>query len=255
MSIYDLIEFPNKDIRETIRLNYPVFSKYKQLPMDMLKKYEGIVVPCEFEEYETVITWINEYNHLLFFMFIPLYQAIDTHQKMNDSDNSSDLFRHLRALFYYFSEIVAYYIDCAFEKSAHIFNAMFELRVNEHCGSLKQILKRIKEGADKSAIFQEVTNKLEIIYRNEYFRNLINIRNKNTHSIKVLHRNLYDVYDPKTKVTSTYVSKVIMPDEILNTIFGAMELLSDYTSFIEGIIDKYYTSIYEEFCSHKEDFV
>lgn len=65
----------------------------------------------------------------------------------------------------------------------------------------------------------------------------------------------YNVYDPKTTVTSTCVSEVIQPDDILDTIFGAMELLGDYTSFIESIIYKYYRSIYKEFGSHREDII
>ena len=242
INIYDLIKFPDKDTREAIRLKYSVFSRYKQIPLNILKKYEGTFL-CEFENYEIVITWINEYNHLLFFMLIPLYQAIDTYEKIRDCEIASDLFQNLRALFYYYSEIVSYYIDCAFEKSAQIFNAMFNLRINEGRGCINKIMKEIRKRAEESAIINEVLVKLEAIHTDKYYCDLANIRNKNTHYIKVHHGNLYNVYDPKSKVTSTCVSEVIEPDEVLDTIFLAMELLDDYTSFIESILYKYYRSI------------
>jgi hypothetical protein len=252
MNIYDLIEFPNKTAREQIRSLYPVFSFYKQISPNALDKYKGLV-PIEFEDYDmTVTTWVNEYNHLWFIMLIPLYQAIDSYQKMTELNSSEELYQYLRYLFYFYSEISAYYIDCAFEKSAYIFNAMFELRVNEHQSSLKEIYKKIKEKAEKGIIIKDVKAKLESIKTNKYYCDITNIRNKNTHSIKVSHRNLYEVFNHKTGITKTYVSKVIMPEELMKIIFGSIELLSDYTDFIEKTIEKYYASIYEEFCLNSE---
>lgn len=189
INMYDLIEFPDKDTRETIRSKYSVFSQYKQIPLNMLKKYEGAFL-CEFENYEIVRTWVNEYNHLLFFMLIPLYQTIDTYEKIKDCENASDLYQNLRALLYYYSEIVAYYIDCAFEKSAQIFNAMFDLRINEGSGCFSKIMKEIRKRAEESDIINEVLIKLQAIHKDKYYCDLANIRNKNTHNIKVHHGNL-----------------------------------------------------------------
>ncbi len=250
MNIYDLIEFPSKEKREDIRSKYPIFSLYKQIPMNMLKKYEGVVVPCEFVEYEmTVGTWINEYNHLLFFMLIPLYHAIDLYRKMVEVDSSTEIFGGLNVLFYHYSETVAFYMDSTFEKSTQIFNSMFELKVEDKQGSFGKIIDEIKRGAKTNKIFNEVAIKFAEINKNQYYSDISYIRNKCTHSIKVSHESLYDIYDQDTMITTTCISKKISPDEFLNTIFGAMQLLNDYTVFIESIIVKYYADLYEKFCS------
>lgn len=106
-------------------------------------------------------------------MLIPLYQAIDTYEKIRDCEIASDLFQNLRALFYYYSEIVSYYIDCAFEKSAQIFNAMFNLRINEDRGCINKIMKEIRKRAEESAIINEVLVKLEAIHTDKYYCDLL----------------------------------------------------------------------------------
>lgn len=143
LNLYDFIEFPNDEIRDNLRKKYTAFTDLKQIPTRLTEKYDGKQVPCEFMDYETtVVTWIREYNYSVFILNIPLFQMLDVHQSIVSCDEEKEKLLYYSFLFNYYSELLAYYIDCAFKKSINIFNAMFSLKVNDDNNSFMQILSQ-----------------------------------------------------------------------------------------------------------------
>jgi len=226
LNLYDFIEFPNDEIRDNLRKNYTAFSDLKQIPTRLTEKYDRKQVPCEFMDYQTtVVTWIKEYNYSVFILNIPLFQMLDVYQSIVSGDEEKDQLLYYSFLFNYYSELLAYYIDCAFKKSINIFNTMFELKVNDDNNSFMKILKEVKKESKSNKIINKANRKLQVIKDNSYYQDVIAIRNRNTHSIRATQYGFLDRYDPKTGITHGTVNKPVKPDEIVMAILESIKLL------------------------------
>lgn len=248
LNLYDFIKFPNSNIRVNLRENYKVFSKLKQISTDLIEKYDEKQVPCEFLDYQTtVLTWIKEYNYSVFILSIPLYQMLDVYQNIISNDTENEQLLYYLFIFNYYSELLAYYIDCAFKKSVNIFNEMFELKVNDDINSFMKILKGIQKESKSNNILNKVNQKLQQIKDSRYYQEIIDIRNRNTHSIRATQTGFLNKYDLKNGITFGIVNMLVKPEKIVLTILESIKLLEEYTVFIEKIIDEYYDSLYEKF--------
>lgn len=249
INLFDFVQFPNIDRRELLRSHYEVFTKLIQIKTNILEKYKEKEVPFDFIDYGTsVITWIIEYNHELFAISIPLYQMFDTYHRLIliSSDHNIDQCQCLQILINYYSEIIAYYIDSAFEKSIYIFNSMFRLKINQGKGSLQKIVKEISRNS-KNNRFIEMTNKeLSGIKANNIYQGLKEMRNLNTHSIRATQQGFLDIYNEKTGITESKITTNKDSKETVEVIIGAVTLLCNYTEFINNLLEEYYDSIYDD---------
>ena len=130
LNLYDIIEFPNNEIRANIRKKYFAFYELKQITVNFDEKYDGKEVPFEFFNYQTTIaTWIREYNYSIFIINIPLFQMLHIYESIASSDEKKEQLPYYSFLFNYYCELLAYYIDWAFKKSINIFNTIFDLKL------------------------------------------------------------------------------------------------------------------------------
>ena len=110
-----------------------------------------------------------------------------------------------------------------------------------------QILKEVRKKSKSNVIIKKLTLELQKIKHNKYYKDIVNIRNLNTHSVRATQSGFLEIYDSKTGVTFGTISKPVKPDEIVTTILGSIKLLGQYSVFIEEIIEEYYNYLYNEY--------
>jgi hypothetical protein len=250
LNLYDIIEFPNNEIRANLRKKYFAFYELKQITVNLDEKYDGKEVPFEFIDYQTTVaTWIREYNYSIFIINIPLFQMLYVYESIASSDEKKEQLPYYSFLFNYYCELLAYYIDWAFKKSVNIFNAIFELKVNviDNPNSFSDILKEVRNKSKSNVIINKLKLELQKIKGNKYYNDIVNIRNLNTHSVRATQSGFLEIYDSKTVGIKGIISKPVKPDEIVTTILEAIKLLGQYSVFIEEIIEEYYDCIYKEY--------
>lgn len=248
LNIYDYIEFPNTHRRNFLRKEYGIFSELRQVDTSILEKYDDKTVPYEFIDYNTTVsTWINEYNHAIFALSIPLYQMIDIYHQSLFGNPSKEQLLCSQMLINYYSEIIAYYVDCAFKKSVNIFNSMFRLNVNDSQKSFNEIIQEVKNKSKDDLFINRVYQELRRINDNNYYKEILGIRNKNTHSVRPTQQGFIDEYDKKTGITAGYITKSIGYKRIVEIIVGAIKLLGEYTKFINNLEEEYYEFLYENY--------
>jgi hypothetical protein len=250
LNLYDIIQFPNSEIRKNLRKKYFAFAELKQITVNIDEKYDGTEVPCEFINYgTTVATWIREYNYSIFIMSIPLFEMLYVYESISSDDEKKEQLPYHSFLLNYYCELLAYYIDWAFKKSVNIFNALFELNVNviDNPKSFSDILKEVRNKSKSNRIINKLELELQQFKSNKYYIDIINIRNLNTHSIRATQSGYLEIYDSKTGGTKGTISVPVKPDEIFTTILEAIKLLGQYSVFIEEIIEEYYDFLYKEY--------
>jgi len=179
LNLYDLIKFPNGEIRANLRNNYSAFSELKLISINPVEKYNE--VPCEFIDYQTiVVTWIKEYNYAIYILNIPLFQMLDVYESMASGDVNKEQLPYYLFLFNYYCELLAYYIDCAFKKSVNIFNAIFKLNINDELNSFMKIIEEIRRRSKSNKIINKTNFGLKKFKDNRYYQDIIKIRNRNT---------------------------------------------------------------------------
>jgi len=246
--LYDIIEFPNNKIRANLKKKYFAFYELKQITVNIDDKYDGKEVPIEFFNYRTTVaTWIREYNYSIFIINIPLFQMLYIYESLTSGDENKEKLPYYSFLFNYYCELLAYYIDWAFKKSINIFNTIFELEVNDNPNCFIQILKEIRNKSKSNVIINKLKIELQKIEGNKYYKDIVNIRNLNTHSVRATQSGFMEIYDLRTGVTSGIISKPVKPDEIVTTILGSIKLLGQYSVLIEEIIEEHYDYLYKEY--------
>jgi hypothetical protein len=138
-------------------------------------------------------------------------------------------------------------------QSVNIFNSTFELNVNEGLGSFKQILNAMRNQAKGNKTINKVNKKLISFQKDKYYREIIKMRNLNTHSVRVTQFGFIDTYDSITGITTGTVNTPMKSNEIVFVILESIKLLGEYTDFIEENIRVYYDDLYDEYQKMDEE--
>jgi len=232
-NIFDLIKFPDKDERSRLYQTYDVFKDLKTINTSFTEKYKEI--PAEFKQLIFgMLPWINEFNYAIFVLKIPLLFMLHIHTKCMQEIDLEEKTQY-KFLFNYFAEQAAYYIKCAFEKSVYIFDALFDLNINQGRDSYIKTLQKIESEAENDEMIKTVQEEIKKIEKNPYYMIISDVRNKNTHGLNTLHRKHFAVYDKDKGVVYFYDQEPL--EGIQETIFGAVELLGSYSDFIMKTIE------------------
>lgn len=249
-NLFNITNMPNEKRRQELRKNYSEYFRINQVSFDVLNKYASKKVKIEFlGNFDFIMSWISETNYDALVSEIPLYSMLDTYDSIKNSNLKGSLLEHYKLVFYYHSEIVAYKINCAFEKSVWIFNALFELQVNDGHNAFSQIIKKINNKS--KPIIRKVSSALRELEKNEYYKKIRNIRNLNTHSYRVGNPGVIEFYYKDKGYTEIYRSEIVEPDDLVEVTLGAIKVLNNYISFIERIIEEYYDNLYQKILTRR----
>jgi len=90
-NIYDYINFPEKAERDAIRKNYKEIENLRGIEFNISERYKNKVCPDSFSHYEFVaLTWINEFNHYIFLLNIPLLQLAKVKESLDKSETEEE---------------------------------------------------------------------------------------------------------------------------------------------------------------------
>jgi len=157
-NIYDYINFPEKAERDAIRKNYKEIENLRGIEFNISERYKNKVCPDSFSHYEFVaLTWINEFNHYIFLLNIPLLQLAKVKESLDKSETEEERVVY-NFFFGYYSEIVANFINIAFQKSLYIYNVLFEFRINNGVHDIREICEAIKKKAPGNLYVDKVNN-------------------------------------------------------------------------------------------------
>ena len=242
LNLYDLITFPDRVTRDALRKQYPAISELSQIRTNLDGKYTGeqpIEIVMDYPV--TIRRRIEELNQRIFILPIATFQILESYKQIKETD-CSDKARYIEELFFYYSEVATYFLHSAFEKSLSIFNEVFEFHINSGIGSIKQISKRIGILALSEPIAREVALKLKTIQDNKAYQDLQIYRNNSVHNVSDSRSALINQRE-ENGVIVTKLKKSKSKEMIMEMLLKCIELLGDYTKFIDRILEKYYDGI------------
>ncbi len=236
-SIYNYFDFPSvekahqitKDIEKIrIQVKYEIQNEYAYAD--------------EFDYYENVLPWINEFNFTMLNIEIPYILVCNYYDKKIPEYREVDLnekkYQEIdyinKYYFNYFSRICLFEIKSNFERTIHIISNLYNLGINHYEKDIiPRVIKYLKTNDKK--IYKYLID----MQSNTVYKEMENLRNQLTHSFSPLntmslpeyHKNGLIIYGVRQSKSST---------EIKNIIEDSLELLKEYVDFLGKHIEQFY---------------
>lgn len=169
---------------------------------------------------------------------------LSTYEDLQSDKNQNEEKPYHYFLFSYYAELLAYFIISAFEKSWNIYNVMFMLKIDANKpGGKKEIFKVIKKNAKENRLIEKVYKELEKINEIDCYRKIKQIRNETTHDYRISRAGYFEKYNLETGITNVIDKRPLEVEEVVKVTIASINLLSNYTEFIEGIVEEQYETM------------
>lgn len=236
-SIYSYFEFPNveqahqitKDIEKIrIQVKYEIQNEYAYAD--------------EFDYYENVVPWINEFNYTMLNIEIPYILCCNYYNKSipeyNVKNYNEQEYKDTdyinKYYFDYFSRICLFEIKSNFERTIHIISNLFGLRVNyDDRKIISKVMSYLKNNE------KNLYDYLQKLENNSIYKDMESLRNRLTHSLSPLNTRSLPTYY-KNGLTTFGDRKSKSSSEIKNIIEDSLKLLKEYVDFLGKYIENFY---------------
>lgn len=236
-SIYNYFEFPN--VEQSHQITKDIEKIRIQVKDEIQNEY---AYADEFDYYENVVPWINEFNYTMLNIEIPYILCCNYYNKSipeyNVKDYNEKEYEEIdyinKYYFDYFSRICLFEIKSNFERTIHIISNLFDLRINYDD---KKIISRVMSYLKNNE--KNLYSYLQKLENNSIYKDMELLRNELTHSISPLSTRSLPTYY-KNGLTVYGIKKSKSSNEIKNIIEDSLKLLKEYIDFLGKYIENFY---------------
>ena len=236
-SIYKYFEFP--DVEQAHQITKDIEKIRIQVKYEIQNEY---AYADEFDYYENVVPWINEFNYTMLNIEIPYIlccnyynKSIPEYNVKNYNEQEYKDTDYINKYYVdYFSRICLFEIKSNFERTIHIISNLFGLRINyDDRKIISKVMSYLKYNE------KNLYDYLQKLENNSIYKDMELLRNQLTHSLSPLNTRSLPTYY-KNGLTTFGNRKSKSSSEIKNIIEDSLKLLKEYVDFLGKYIENFY---------------